>query len=207
MSTVLVEGNIEFSFDESWSVLKWDGHEAYVNGVQCVEPCKAADFCGIREKVLFLIEVKDFRGHRIENKKRLTGASIEGLPHEVAVKVRDTVAGIVGARRSRQTEQEIWEPLGRALGDMKFAVRVVLWLEEDFPRRPIETQVLQDNIKSKLRWLTTHVQVCCMADARSLPPGVGARNLPGAGQAGPLRSGLELPRDARATPSSARSPG
>lgn len=26
--------------------------------------------------------------------------------------------------------------------------------------------------------------VCCMADARSLPPGVGARNLPGAGQGG-----------------------
>ena len=184
MSTVLVEENLEFTFDATWSVLKWDGHDAYVNGVQCVEPCKAADFCGLRERRLYFIEVKDFRGHRIENKRRLQGASTEGLAHEVAQKVRDTVAGVVGARRIRQSEAETWEPLGRALGDMKFAVHVVLWFEEDFPRSPVETQVLQDNIKKKLRWLTTHVIVCCARDARSVPPGVSVRNLAGAGLGG-----------------------
>jgi hypothetical protein len=180
----LPEQNLEFTFDATWSVLKWDGHDAYVNGIQCVEPCKAADFCGLRGRSLYLIEVKDFRGSRIENKKRLQDASTERLAHEVAVKVRDTVAGLVGARRSRQSEAERWEPLGGALGDTKFSVYVVLWFEEDFRRSPIETQVLQNNIKKKLRWLTTHVLVCCAGDARSVPPGVTVRNLPGAGQGG-----------------------
>ncbi len=45
---------------------------------------------------LFLIEIKDFRGARIENKQRIEHAY---LADEVAQKVRDTIAGLYGAYR------------------------------------------------------------------------------------------------------------
>lgn len=182
MSRVLVAEKLEFEFDDSWSVLEWDKHDAYQRGIRRMDECSAADFCGIRERRLYLIEVTDYRGAAIEKRQRVRDGSTEGLAHEVACKVRDTVAGLVGARRIRHTEEHIWRPIVDALASMDCSVQVLLWFEEDFPGDPVALQTLQDNIKKKLRWLTTHVLVSCRRNVRSIPPGVTVRSLPGAGQ-------------------------
>lgn len=186
MSRVFTEGKLEFTFDDTWTVQKWDDEPAYRDGIGRVGSSRAVDFCGIRKGLLFIVEVKDFRGYRIENKGRLTSETsakgqIEPLAEEIAIKVRDTIAGMVGARRCRLTEEHHWKPVLHALGDPTAGLHIVLWLEEDFPRSPLQTSTLQENLRRKLAWLTTKVLVSSHKDLHSIPLGVQVRNLPGAG--------------------------
>src|SRR5262249_29432833 len=82
--TTFDENKLRFRFGERWHVDKWDKCDVYTGGVgklcgELTDPdgsprregTKAVDFVGVldREKV-YLLEVKDFRGHRVENKKR-----------------------------------------------------------------------------------------------------------------------------------------
>lgn len=178
MSVTFVEGFLEFTFDDEWSVQKWDEHKAFREGIMRMQRCEATDFCGLRRRSLFFVEVKDFRGYRIENRRRLLDEGDGGLSGEVARKVRDTIAGLVGARRMRPAEEATWAPLVDALVDSGEDVQIVLWLEEDIPRQPADVFAFMDQLKRKLRWLTTKVLVCSTRDPRSFPPGVEARNLP-----------------------------
>ena len=127
------------------------------------------DFVGRFARSLFLIEVKDFRGHRIENKKRFMHGE---LAVEVAQKVRDTLAGIVGVSGEGRTDCATWKPfLDAAVGR---PVRVVLWLEQDAPpgkAKGIVDQVnntLKQHLEQNLRWLNAHVLVASLADKASL---------------------------------------
>ena len=72
------------------------------------------DFVGLLDGAhgdLYWIEVKDFRGYRIQNKRRLSEGE---LAIEVAQKVRDSIAGIIGAYRTSGS-WETWEPFVRSL--------------------------------------------------------------------------------------------
>ena len=63
---------------------------------------KGTDFVGLHPDYgLLLLEVKDFRGHRIENRQRLRSGE---LAIEVACKARDTIAALVGAARHEKPE-------------------------------------------------------------------------------------------------------
>jgi len=181
MSTSWAEGKLSFDFEPTWHAVKWDDNPAYRDGLGRVTGCKAVDFCGLRDGALYLIEVKDFRGHRIENKERLVEESSDSLADEVAHKVCDTVAGLVGAHRTRPGDETIWKPFGEALADLKIEIRVVLWLEEDGRRGPGRGMSLADRIKQKLRWLTTRVILANQSLGKA-PPGLTVRNLAGAGR-------------------------
>ena len=134
MSTVIDEGRIRFEFGASWRVEKYDDHPDYRNGIQKLKhpapgqgnDTTAVDFVGVVGKSLILIEVKDFRGHQIDTKKRVG----EELAAEVAFKVRDSVAGIIGAHRKSNTP-ETWEPFAAALASRTKEVQIVLWLDQD----------------------------------------------------------------------------
>jgi hypothetical protein len=177
----------KFTFDDGrWWVVKYDKHRDYRERIAKLDGTKAVDFVGLQDGedgVLYWIEVKDFRGYRIQNKDRLSGA---GLAQEVAEKVRDSLAGVVAAYRT-SAEPEEWKPFVRALSRKASSVHVLLWLEEDAIRRPPgrrgnDAQVLSQKIKQKLRWLAARVFVAGQT-LGGRPEGLVVADLPGAGQA------------------------
>jgi hypothetical protein len=195
MATIL-EKQIAFDFGDRWQVEKWDKCRVYVDGIgklngtlsgeageQRHEGTKAVDMIGVLDgKTLYLFEVKDFRAHRIENKKRQTGE----LPLEIGLKVRDTIAGLVGAYLKHATEPWV-EPCGRALVERKHQIHVVAWIVDD-ALRPTEPEgkraahhsVRLKRIQQRLAWLTPRVWVYGLHDTNL--PDVVVRNLPGAGE-------------------------
>ncbi|MEZ4524592.1 MAG: hypothetical protein R2941_01550 [Desulfobacterales bacterium] len=144
-----------------------------------IDRTKAVDFLGIYGKQdLYLIEVKDFRGHRIENRARmLTG----GLAVELAQKVKDSISCIVGAYRT-ENNPELWNPFAKILLNISGKVKAVLWLETDllpgsvFPKQKVRYSVSTKILKQKMNWLTSHVLICSRS-MNSLPD-VEVRNLP-----------------------------
>ncbi|WP_437896510.1 hypothetical protein [Sorangium sp. So ce124] len=158
MSFVHDEGKLRFAFDSDWKILKWDDHGAYVGGLQRFQETKAVDFFGLYLDDPYFIEVKDFRGYRIENKIRLSSGE---LAREVAYKVRDTVAGMVWAcDRLPLDRGELRGFVRRILARTK-KVPVVLWLEEDRPPEPALASALGEAIKRELIWLNPRVLVTC----------------------------------------------
>lgn len=157
MMSVFQEGALEFRFQDGQPACKYDETKHYREKVAKLNATKAVDFLYVCEhRDLYFIEVKDFRGHRIENKSR-------DLAVEIALKVRDTTAGVVGAWRIAG-DHDAWKPFLEALVSEKTRVCVTLWLEEDLPSGPPgimknRNQVLAEQIKTLMRWLTTHVLV------------------------------------------------
>jgi hypothetical protein len=146
------------------------------------EGTKAVDFVGVRDEAFYFLEVKDFRGHRIENAKRQR----EELPLEIGLKVRDTLAGVAGAYAKVGGTDWI-ERCGATLTARKGQVRVVVWIADDppGPSEPRQKRAVRDSerlnrIKQKLAWLTSRVLVEDPLEATI--PGVIAENLPGAAQ-------------------------
>ncbi|HEY2343094.1 MAG TPA: hypothetical protein VGH90_08710, partial [Chthoniobacteraceae bacterium] len=94
-----------FEFGDRWIVaFKYDDSVFYRKEAAALQgsidaipqSAKAVDVIGLHDGMgLFLLEAKDFRGHRIANKPRMQGE----VAVEVAVKARDTVAALVGAAR------------------------------------------------------------------------------------------------------------
>lgn len=160
--TRIEEERLVFEFGEQWNAFKFDGHHDYRQGIEKVDETKAVDFLGIfNEAELYFVEIKDFRGSRIENKDRLSSGQ---LAIEVAQKVRDSIACIVGAFHN-SSDREHWQPYIRLLCTTKSRIKVAVWLEEDAPslhhqsrqkaRASIKTKVFQQ----KLSWLTKRVLV------------------------------------------------
>lgn len=162
-----VEGNIDLSFDDTWhQIVKWDDETAYRDGIQRLSGTAAVDFIGLqgeRPAKLVLLELKDFRAHAIENKKRLTSGDIY---QETARKVRDSIAGLVGAARRRQSEPERWLSLANGIVDARCELHVVLWLDEDRDQSAAETLSRTDQLRKALRWLTARAIVVSRRSSR-----------------------------------------
>lgn len=182
MSTVYEEGNLRFTFDKDWHAVKWDDHPAFINGVRSMQGTKAVDFAGRHLSLAWLIEVKDFRRHRIPNKPRLSTGE---LATEVACKVRDSIAGLVWSCQREHDTDLMASGVSKALFERDDKPRVVLWLEQDLPLRPGEATTLAAKIKSELLWLNPRVIVTCLGFAPDMINGVEVTNLPHATEASP----------------------
>jgi hypothetical protein len=158
-----VEGELELEIGDEWDIaLKWDDCSAYRNGIHKLGSCKAIDVLAFSRvhRVLLMLELKDFRGHRIENKDRLRDGA---LFVEVGHKIRDTIAGICGAARKGGDDElvELSVQLTR-----RIPLTVVLWLEQDphpnsLLRRPaVDASTMTQLLKKSLRWLTPDALVC-----------------------------------------------
>ena len=168
------ESNMRFLFDnEKWSLLiKYDEQTDYKKILNAVHATKAVDFIGIlNNEILSLIEVKNFRGHRIENKPRLGGTD-DPLELEVAQKVRDTIAGIIGAARNSTHLQENWTKYSNFLLHQKKIIHVILWLEEDnillptvmrTKRERARGGTLIQRLRQNMNWLTPYIFVSNIA--------------------------------------------
>jgi len=168
--TRIEEGRLAFEFGERWNVFKLDKHRYYQKRMEKLDETKAVDFLAILDEAeLYLIEIKDFRGHRIENKNRLT----EGrLAIECAQKVRDSLACIIGASRN-SSDYKHWRPYQKLLCDRNRKIKIILWLEYDLPinyrqRQKINASISSKVIKQKLIWLTNYILVC-NTDSQQIP--------------------------------------
>ncbi len=193
--TRIEEEYLAFEFGDRWRVFKLDEHRDYRERIGKLDGTKAVDFIGILDDFqLYLIEVKDFRSHRIENKNRFLKGKlpecqlIEGkcqllkgelpLSVEFAQKVRDSVACIIGAYHT-SSEPEHWAPYAKLLYERK--IRVILWLEYELPIHPshrnkVKAFLSPKFFKQKIKWLTSHVYVESM-DQHTLPD-IKVSNLP-----------------------------
>lgn len=189
--TTIVEGRLVLEFDDTWVVTKWDDHRAFRNGIGKLcgrlahgdgerdEGTKAVDVVGVRENRLYLIELKDFRGHRIENKQR----QLRELPLEIGLKVRDSLAGLVACALGATEPGSQFVLALNSLASRERPHVVALIAEDPNPlwghpdkRAAVASQRLQ-NLRTRLKWLTTRVW---LEDPLStVLPGVRVRNLAG----------------------------
>lgn len=99
------ESGINFKFQSpQWTVVKYDEHLAHKKVSNALQPTKAVDFLGIHDNgQLFLIEVKNYRGHTHDEETRnVLQAKGDELMRRIAVKVRDTIATVTGSARFPQ---------------------------------------------------------------------------------------------------------
>jgi hypothetical protein len=197
------EGKLRFEFGDGWSVSKYDGESFYREHVEQLKGpailktaggntvgevtvemgTLAVDFLGVApDGCAHFIEVKDFRGYRTENKRRMKSGE---LAHEVARKVRDSLAGSVGAFRNA-TAPGALGAVATKLTTKSKPVFVILWLEDDLEadvrQWKQELDTLGTEIKRRLRWLTTQILVVSRSTHGARPPALTVTNLPGAGQ-------------------------
>ncbi len=169
--TRLDESRLRFEFGESWTVLRYEDSSGFRSisvltgelsegDTRRTHGTKAVDFVAVREGLLFLIEVKNFEGHERETRVRLE----RELDLEIGLKVRDSLAGLVGAARSGTLAEPLARSIAKVANDGQ-GVRVVGWIERDDPPAmkrwmSIGDDPLEDRIKKKLRWLKPKVLLC-----------------------------------------------
>ena len=170
----IVEGTpptqLRFTFPEGWHLFKFDAGDFYRKQVLSLEGMKAVDILASRNGTLLLIEVKDFRGHGIQNLKKQESGR---LLIDVSKKFVDTFAALVGAKRSGKKELEPFFSL--LCNPQNTPVEVILFLERDDPETMLKRHKLTlADLTSKLRRLMNayHVQ-CRVMDRRHLPKNIG----------------------------------
>lgn len=93
------EGDLSFSFPDGTVAEKYDDWAFYQNRFQSAfGGTKAVDILHVDARQTWLIEVKDYRSHR--------RTKIVDIGDEIAVKVRDTLAGLVAAKCNATDEKE-----------------------------------------------------------------------------------------------------
>lgn len=190
MPTVLHVEKQRFTFGDPWNVaFKYDDTRFYRNGPEKLkgdldghpQATRATDIVALHNDAgLLLLEAKDFRGHRIANKRRISDAEIIV---ETALKARDTLAGLAGAARSGCTEFDsaaIWSAMNKPR-----PLIVVLWLEDDASANLLywkpKMDTLGQKLKEKIGWMEARCYVLSSKTTNRLPD-LTVTNLPGAGQ-------------------------
>ena len=150
MSQLLNEGELEFDFSDDWLVFKYDKCAYYRRHFQdFANGTKAVDFVAYHQatKVLWLIEVKDYSEHSRTKPSEVVD--------EVAVKVRDTLAGLLAMRvRATDGSQAI------AAQAMQFrSLRVALLIEQPAHHsatRIFNPMTIKDQMSRVLRPVDPH---------------------------------------------------
>lgn len=162
------ESNIKFTFNANeWELVKFDDKTNldYHKVANNIANTKAVDFVGIfNSQSLFFFEIKNFRSHTHDAQTQVRLANgAEDLTSEIAQKVRDTLACIVGASRNSTHNPQFWnKTLDLISNNHEF--RIIAWIEEDTEIKPYRQKFLKNamttrtsKLKSKLNWLTSRV--------------------------------------------------
>ena len=153
---VLTEGNLTFTFTNVNRAMQYDGWSHYRNQLQSAcGGLKGVDFIVIEGQQLWLIEVKDYRRHPRTK-------PIE-LVDELALKVRDTMAGLLSAAVNAADSGE--KKLAKKAIRCK-RLRVALHLEQPtkhgklFPKSVDPAKLLQKiRQKSGVRFADPHPKI------------------------------------------------
>lgn len=145
MSTSILEGALKFTFAAGAESCKYDDWSFYRNQFQqgCFTDNKAVDLLCELNRSAWLIEVKDYRVH--------PRTKAVDLADELAIKVRDTLAGLVAAsvRANDADERAFARRMLRAQ-----RMRVVCHIEQPAKASRLRPRVIEpDKLKLKLRTL------------------------------------------------------
>lgn len=161
--TKIKEGSLTFNFPAGCQASKYDDWSYYRNQFQPVaKGCKAVDILCIADRVSWLIEVKDYRLH--------SRTRVIDLDDELAIKIRDTLAGLASAAKSEIDDVQCG--LAQKSLAKKRQWRVVLHLEQPtnlsrLRPKSIDTANLLLKLKTKkLKAIDAHPIIC---DRRSVP--------------------------------------
>lgn len=165
LDITLEEGSLSFDFDQVEFAKKYDDWRHY-KGVfnSACGSSKAVDFLVSKEKILWMIEVKDYRRHQ--------RTKPSDLADDVMLKVRDTMAGLVSAAFvGVDTEEK--RTSRSALSHRK--LKIALHLEQ--PSKPsrlfpvsVDPADILMKLKQKLRFADCHPIV---VDRARFPASVG----------------------------------
>lgn len=159
MTKCIQEGNLVFEFPTP-DVLKYDQSNFYrkhfIN--ECSKDNAAVDFLYCRNKISWLVEVKDYRYYPRENPS--------DLAEDVARKVRDTLAGVAAARLA-VTDTATQAMAERFLKGNHY--RVVLHLEQTKHPSKLNPMLykpadLLDKLKRLVRAVDVHPKVVDMTN-------------------------------------------
>lgn len=153
----LTEGKLACSFPDDWHITKYDDWAFYKN--RFVNSCcgnKGVDFLAYdpAERILWLIELKDYRQFRRAKDDKIK------LWEEVAIKARDTLAGLFAAKVYADDPEKSYA--ARTLNAIKLCV--VLHLEQSpkhsklFPRAYNPADI-QQRLKQILKPIDAHPKV------------------------------------------------
>lgn len=161
------ESGLLFKFSDQWEVYQLDKEADYREKIcKKVPETKSIDFIGFNEnqKILLFVEVKSFRGHgNRTNRQRLTGEN-DDITVEVAQKVRDSLATIIGGARHSTNQPDKWKKYIDHLTNEK-DLKVIAWVELDvstqnlLERSKINISTRRNELRKRLTWLTSDVQV------------------------------------------------
>ncbi len=165
---IFVESNLKFSFQQKeWEVVKFDDQDNidYHNVSNVIQGTRAVDFIGIHNaSSLYFFEIKNFRkhGNDPQSRERLANGA-EELTSEIAQKVRDSVACIVGGSRNSTNSLQFWQDALDIIKENK-EFKIIAWIEEDVESDPYKLKTRKtrlttrnDKLKNKLKWLTSRV--------------------------------------------------
>lgn len=146
------EGSLIFEF-EGEQAAQYDQWSFYRNQFEHIGGgAKAVDFIYLNEGSTWLIEVKDYRQHR--------RTKMIHLADEIAIKVRDTLAGLVAAQSNANNSHE--QTFARQAVQGK--LRIVLHLEQ--PAKPsrlfpkvADPSKLKQSLKQRLKGIDPHPEV------------------------------------------------
>lgn len=167
------EGRLDFDFGVSWTVLKYDENGGFYKTriMPNIEPTKGVDFlCCTAHEPLLLMEAKDFSLGRPHREK------FDQVPMVVAIKARDTVAGIVGGSNCA-TDDGDRAFFANSRRKLEAPPRVVFFFSDlDTPMRRHpkrarnQRDVLLKQLKRHLSWLTKDIVVVGLDDYDSFVP-------------------------------------
>lgn len=150
----LSEGRLKFSFPTA-TASQYDQWSFYRNQFinRCAAGNKAVDIVYLDDETTWLIEVKDYRHH--------SRTKVIDLADEIALKVRDTLAGLLAASINANDNEER-TCAARLVRTTRF--RVVCHLEQPDKHsrlrpRAIEPDKLVQSLRSKLKAIDPHPHV------------------------------------------------
>jgi hypothetical protein len=169
-----IEGRLRFQFDaDSWIALKWDDDSAFREGLMTTRTTTAIDLVGVhRGTTLYLIEVKDPRGFRIQYRRTLTSGELVTI---VCNKVRDTLSALPWAWERVPSGHDHLLPYLRALYvERPTKIVVVLWLEDADKKQALQ---IKGPLERRLAWLKPTVHVVNRALVGDLLAGLNVSSL------------------------------
>lgn len=153
------ESSINFDFQApQWNVVKYDEHLAHKKVSKALHPTKAVDFLGVyKNERLFLIEVKNYRGHTRDGKtQEVLQAGGEELMRRISVKVRDTIATATNSARFSTNDNEFFTQINQLLLDERKKIVIIACIELDTAsdkEYKAQMSVWMQKLKQKLAWL------------------------------------------------------
>jgi hypothetical protein len=149
--SVICEGNLQFKFPDNVSATQYDEWSFYRNQFNnAFGSTKAVDLIVVEKQVTWLIEIKDYSLYPRTKPSE--------LGHEIALKIRDTLAGLVAAKINANDDTE------RNFANTALAkkrIRLVLHLEQPkttsrLHPKAIDPAHIQQKLKQLLRSVDPH---------------------------------------------------